>query len=144
MSKIKITVDLKNGVAVLARILPCNKKYIDVAQITFIINNSQFTITDATVVRDYQKFGYGSMLLYTMMGIAKSKKKPIVLFSLVDAIPFYLKCGFMPISKFDNKTYCGISLKVANLNPEKSFSSQIDKCDLIWVPPNVDNVSIYL
>jgi len=144
MNKIKITVDLKNSKAVLTRTFPNSKKQTNISQIEFIEDNDQFTITDVFTYKKYRRMGYASMLMYALMGVAKAEKKAIVLFALLDTLPLYQKCGFIPISKFDNRAYCGISLKVANLNPKKSFRCQIAKCDLVWIPPNMNDVSIYL
>jgi len=145
MDKIKITIDLKNGRAFLARVFPNERKQTVIAEAEFIKDTNQFTITDVFIVnREYRNMGYGSMLMYTLMGVAKAEKKVIVLFALVQSLPFYLKCGFLPIQKFANGRYRGKRLRVANSNPKKTFRSQIGKGDLVWIPPNVDNVSVYL
>lgn len=144
MNKIKMTVDLKKGRAFLARVFPNDRKQKIITEIEFIRDGNQITVTDVFVNHDYRRTGYGSMLMYALMGVAKAEKKVIVLFALVQALPFYLKCGFLPIRKFTNGRYRGKRLRVTNSNPKKTFRSQIGKGDLVWFPPNVDRISIYL
>ena len=138
MDKVKVTIDLKNGYGFLTRD-GSNSKLVEVE---FICDDNQIVLTDLTA--KHRKVGYGTMIMYTMMGIAKAEKKPIVLFSLMEVVPFYEKLGFMHLSKFKKGTYKGKAVRILNLNPETSFNRQIGLEDFIWVPPNLDKVEVWL
>jgi len=115
-----------------------------IAYLTFYIDVTQVNVTDVFVNRYYRGRGYGTMLLSTIMGFAKAKKKPIYLYSTLIATGFYEKMGFILLRKFRKGKHKGKRIHFMNLNPKRSFNDQVSDTDYIWFPDNIDAAIIYL
>lgn len=138
MDKVKITIDLKNGYGFLSRGDDRSK----LAEVEFTCSEKQIRVTDLRVKQ--VKVGYGTMLMYALMGVMRAEKKVIILFAKLNAIGFYEKLGFTHTTKFKRGTYKGRKLTIANLHSAYSFSQQVDREDFVWIPPNLDDVVVYL
>lgn len=51
--------------------------------------------TDVNVTEEFQKNGYGRLMMKTICAYAKELNLPVTLFSVDDAVSFYKKCGFV-------------------------------------------------
>ena len=107
-------------------------------------NGKQITITHFMINRSNQRKGYGTFLMNVFKGLAIVKNEPIVLESLVRAMKFYEKMGFVCLRKFEHGSYKGQEVIFDNLNPAKEFECQVGTDDLIWIPPQLKQVSISL
>jgi len=79
-----------------------------IGHIEFIINEKNkveracIHCTDVTVNDEWQKKGYGRLMMNVLFAYAKELKLPVTLFSLDTAVDFYKKCGFVRDSKEDS------------------------------------------
>ena len=140
MKTIYATVNMRSMFARL-QILENNKKK-TVVSAGFIYNGGEILIAQYDVYDEYKKQGYGTMLMYTLMGVARAKKIPIVVFAMEDSIEFYKKLGFYSLLKHKKGNYRGKTVTILNLNDNMDFECQVSKEDLIWIPLNVDDVII--
>ena len=78
-----------------------------IGELFFIIDPIQVTITELEVKRKYRRQGYGRFLVRIMQAMAEKMNKPLVLYSLDEAIGFYKKLGFkhIPSSKEKGDLY---------------------------------------
>jgi GNAT superfamily N-acetyltransferase len=111
-----------------------------IGETLFMEHRTQITITDANVDEEFQRKGYGRIMLKAIMRYAQEKMKPIYLYSLEDAVPFYEALGFCRIKKWTGT--CEIFIK--NLNPEKPKEKQIDDTDMIWIPKGKKKATVYI
>ena len=82
----------------------------------FYIDENKIVVSDFGIDGDYQKQGYGRILMRVVQAFGELKKLPIVLFSEQTAIEFYKKCGF----------------SLADTEPDK-FGNR----DMHWTPNNI-------
>ena len=80
--------------------------------------------------------------MHILMGVAQSKKIPIYLYSLLEAVQFYEKLGFTRLRRYRKGWYKGKRVVIDNLNIRKTFIQQTNRTDMIWIPSNVHIVHI--
>ena len=136
MRPFNIIVRLKRGK------LELKRKDVVICYSYFTLDKYQLTVTDINTTRRYRRRGYGSILMHVLMGVAKSKKVPIYLYSLSDAIKFYEKLGFVRLRRYRNGWYRGKRVVIDNLNVRKTFGEQTNKTDVVWIPDNVHIVHL--
>ena len=108
----------------------------------FLSDGLKIFIVEYDVLNEYKNKGYGTMLMYTLMGIARARRLPIILFATEDSIEFYIKLGFHGLRNYKNGKYEGKRVTILNLNNDVDFEHQVGEDDLIWIPPNMDAVVI--
>lgn len=139
MDKFEITIDArKNGSAILKR------GDTKIASIYVIYDKVQIEACDLSTEARYRRKGYGTMLMYALMGVAKAKRKPIILWSINEAVGYYQKLGFIRLRRYQNGWYKGKRVIIDNLNPHKTFTEQVKHNQFIWIPPNMHIVHIYI
>jgi len=138
MKGFEIRLDMKKASVVLVR----GDKSIAFAN--FLFDKSQITITDFDVYRYYRKKGYGTILMYFLMGLARAKRKAIYLYSVPQSVHFYEKVGFDFLKDYKYGKHNGKKVIIKNLNPSLKFDEQVDATDFIWIPPEMKQVSIYI
>jgi len=130
-----ITANLNKGEASL-----CKGK-IRIAYVKFLKDHDrQITVTDVTVESRYRRKGYGTMLMSLVMAYARLNHQAIFLYSLSSAIEFYEFLGFKRLKYYKDDP----RVRFANLNPDKNFDEQIEENDFLWIPPELEKVSIFL
>lgn len=105
---------------------------IDVTTIEFTIEETQIKVATIGTEFPYQKCGYGRLAFNALKLISKQYKLPIVVWSLLPAVPFYEKIGFLHL---DNPQ---VQKQVifGNIEESKLFS-KIDDCDFIYIPQSL-------
>lgn len=95
------------------------------------IGGAGFTVSDLEIYVDslnmdaeYQCLGYGSMIMDVIKGLSRFLRKPIILYSVGDSLPYYEKMEFC--SCLDEKYSKKIVFNSDDPDPS-------DK-DLIWIP----------
>ena len=138
-SKTKIMIDLVNE-----KVTIFAGKH-KVGDVDFLIDETQIIVVNLTVVDDSQSQGYGSLLLHALKGISQFYKKPIYLISYPEKIGFYEKNEFFSLTGLSQDyMYEGKKINIKNLNPKKTRESQIGNVDMLWVPPMLNEVDVYL
>lgn len=136
MKPFNVTIDLEKGKLALKR------KDIVICYAYFLLDQYQLSISDITTTRRYRRKGYGNIMMHILMGVARSKKVPIYLYSLSDVVGFYEKLGFIRLRRYRKGWYKGKRVVIDNLNVRKTFTRQTNTTDMIWIPSNVHIVHI--
>lgn len=89
----------------------------------FTISNEKIYVDDLNVDKEYQRIGYGSIMMDVIKGISRFVKKPIHLYSIGYSSPFYTNMGFLSV--LDPQMRERICIKKGSSPKEK---------DLIWIP----------
>lgn len=110
----------------------------EAAKAQFKFDDTQIMVTDVDTEEVYQKCGYGRLLFDTLKVIAEQKKKPLILSSLNDAIPFYEKIGMLHL----NNPEIQRRIIFGNLKTKKDIASKIDEDDFIWLPQHLNRKPI--
>jgi hypothetical protein len=140
-NQIKIEVNLLEGMIV---IFDSNHKK-PVGKTAFLFDENQISVIDVDVVNNHKNKGYGKMMLSVMKGISMTFKKPIYLYAATsEVIPYYEKCGFIHLNMFQNGNYENQHVIFENLNPEKTWDSQVTEFDFVWIPHGLKTISLYL
>lgn len=147
-SKIKITININKETI---------KAYVGktpVAQIDFLLDETQINVADLTVVDEKQLQGYGYLMLNALKGVAQFYKKPIYLISYLDKVQFYRKNDFLSLGdyskycSFDGKVVSilvgGRTINIRNLNPDKAIENQLSSADMLWIPSSLKEMDVYL
>jgi GNAT superfamily N-acetyltransferase len=123
---VSLIVDLKDEVV---------KVFVDEVEVSkaeFKFDNTQIMVTDVSTEEKYQKCGYGRLLFDGLKLIAEQKKKPLILWALDTAIPFYEAIGLLHL---DNPA---TQKRVIFGNIKKSkLSEKIDDDDFVWIPKSL-------
>lgn len=134
MDPFTITVNIKRSGYATAKLKRGEKK---ISSVDFIYEKTFISITDLLTGRRYRRKGYATLLMYFMMGLSKSKRRPLYLYSLNETVKFYEKLGFVRLRRYKNGRYKGKRVIIDNLNPHKTFNEQTNRQDLIWIPTNM-------
>jgi len=101
----------------------------------FCIEDTQIRATDLNTEDEYQRKGYGRTCLDALKILATQLKMPIILYSLVDAIPFYESLGFEHLN--DKKVQAKV--KFGNIKTKKDMKEKgPTDGDMIWVPKSLN------
>lgn len=113
---------------------------IEVAKAEFTVDGNQIMVTDVSTEEKYQKCGYGRLLFDGLKLISEQTKKPLILWSLDSAIPFYESIGLLHL---DNPN---VQKMVIFGNVKKSeLTEKVDDDDFIWIPKSLKRKpTIYL
>jgi len=104
---------------------------IDIMKDKKVVGSAGFTITDLQIYVDslnidseFQKLGYGSIVMDFLKGLSRFIKKPILLFSAGDSVGYYEKMEFRSCidERYANK------LQFEGEDPDPA------ERDLIWIP----------
>jgi hypothetical protein len=94
----------------------------------FTISDIQIYIDYHNVEAEFQRKGYGSMMIDVIKGLAIFSKKPIILYSLENSVKYYKKMGFY--SCLDETIKNKIMFEGENPNP--------DDRDMVWIPETLN------
>ena len=107
---------------------------IDVTTIEFTIEETQIKVATIGTEFPYQKCGYGRLAFNALKLISKQYKLPIVVWSLLPAVPFYEKIGFLHLDSPQ------VQKRVIFGNVEESkLHSKVDDCDFVWLPQSLNS-----
>jgi len=106
------------------------RKWIRIGNIVFMVYDEQITATDVDVIENYQKLGFGKLMIEVLQRYAQEHMLSVYLYSLRDAIEFYKKCGFQRVSRFRRR---GCKLILTNVEKGKD-GKQVSYGDMVWVP----------
>jgi len=138
MKPFTINVDLDRGLITLRR------KDMEIGYLKFIYDWSEITVLDITIAGRYRKKGYGEILMYVLMALARKKRRVIRLYSVDTAVQFYEKLGFQRLILYRNGFYEGKVVKFMNVKKGDKPEQHIDELDFIWIPPEVWTAHVYL
>ena len=110
----------------------------EAAKAQFKFDGTQIMVTDVETKEVYQKCGYGRLLFDALKIIAEQKKKPLILWSLDNAIPFYEKIGMLHL----NNPEVQKRIIFGNLRTKEDVSSKVDEDDFIWIPSHLNRKPI--
>ncbi len=100
---------------------------VEAGKVGFTISNEKIYVDDFNVEAEFQKTGYGSIMMDVIKGLARFLRKPVHLYSSSDSPPFYRKMGFVSILDPEmRKRICIIK----GSNPKEN--------DFIWIPECFD------
>jgi GNAT superfamily N-acetyltransferase len=125
----------KNGLVIQTDLKEGNVKiFVDgrddeVASADFCFDNTQIRVTDVSTSDAYKKTGYGRLLFDVLKCLAQQHKKPLILWALPDAIPFYEKIGMLHL---DNPAVQNM-LVFGNVTAE-TLKDKVDEDDFVWIP----------
>ena len=105
------------------------KKDVKIANVTFWIDELTITVEDLNTESSYRRCGYSRLLMNVVFGFAEFFDKPVLLYSVTDALPFYEKIGFISMTKPEMKK----RIITMNKNP-KLMVYEWGNQDLIWLP----------
>ena len=105
-------------------------KYI--GEIGFVITDYQISVDTLTIEDTFIRLGYGRLLINLVKGLSRLLNKPIVLYSLINSYPFYVKMGFKKLKKIHDEKKKIIIVMFKSKNEPK-----IDDHDMIWLPESM-------
>ena len=101
----------------------------EVASADFVFDETQIRVTNVATSDAYKKSGYGRLLFDALKCLSQQYKKPLILWALDDAIPFYEKIGMLHL---DNPSVQN-RLIFGNVTA-KTLSDKVDEDDFVWIP----------
>jgi N-acetylglutamate synthase-like GNAT family acetyltransferase len=103
-----------------------------IGKVGFTMSRIQIMVDTLVIYENHKRKGYGTLLIDFIKGISRMMKRPIIIFSLTEAVEFYEKMGFKKINEVrKNKVYNLI------LTYECDEEPVIDDLNLIWIPENI-------
>jgi hypothetical protein len=137
--KMKISIDMNKE-----KITVYSGKH-NVGELEFIIDETQIIIGSITIIKDKNFQGYGNLLINTIKGIAQHHNCPISVISYPNKVIFYLKMGFFSMDKLiPSFIYNGIKVNIKNIDKSRPITNQIGEVDMLWIPPSLKEVDVYL
>lgn len=94
----------------------------------FTISEEKIYVDTLDVDEEFQRMGYGTLIIDIIKGIAELLEKPIHIYSINHSYPFYESQGF--VSVFDPEMRRRIIIK---------RGSKPSGTDYIWIPESVNN-----
>lgn len=119
------------------------RKKVGILNFIIDIGKDKIMLTTLGIQEEFRSKGYGTMLMYALMGVADALHVPIFLISDVDTIDFYTKLGFICLRKFKDGKYEGKKVTIMNLR-KCDFLDKVEKTDLIWIPSKLEKVEIFI
>lgn len=104
------------------------KEHTPVCKIKFWVDETRIYITDLDVHERHRRCGYGRLTMDYIMFLAEVLRKPIFLYSEVEAVKFYEKLGMEHLNSPKMKR----KIRVLNENPK--YKHHWDDEDFIWIP----------
>jgi hypothetical protein len=135
ITKVDVILDLKEQSVV---VYADNEK---ATTILFVFDGTQIRVTDVTTEDLFQRKGFGRLAFDALKMVATQRRLPIYLWSLEDAIPFYVSIGFLHLDnpKVQERVEFG------NLGSKIQIEHEIDETHLIWIPKRLkDKPLIYV
>jgi GNAT superfamily N-acetyltransferase len=112
----------------------------EVATADFCFDDTQIRVSSVDTIEKYQRKGYGRLLFAALFLLSAHKKKPLLLWALDDAIPFYEKIGMLHLDNPDVQK----RIKFGNVK-RKDLPDKVDNDDFVWIPQHLKSKpTIYL
>jgi N-acetylglutamate synthase-like GNAT family acetyltransferase len=112
----------------------------EVASADFVFDETQIRVTNVATSDAYKKSGYGRLLFDALKCLSQQHKKPLILWALDDAIPFYEKIGMLHL---DNPSVQN-RLIFGNVTAE-TLADKVDEDDFVYIPQGLKGrPTIYL
>lgn len=117
-------------------------KDIKVGHIKFSVLSSQINVDDLRIFHRYRRRGLGRLLMGMVMSMATDMRKPVFLYSTLQSEAFYKKLGMRPI--FHHESWKDARLTILNHNPNKELWTICSDLDLVWIPPNMREIQLWI